>query len=88
MNRLMKPLAYSLFLCALLTLPSAEVYGQAPGFKGNIYPVGKLKPRDSVLAVKVGDNAYLISTKYLWDKPQVSDAQLQEVAKTIVDRLQ
>ncbi|MEJ2232667.1 MAG: peroxiredoxin [Syntrophobacterales bacterium] len=32
-------------------------YAQSPGFKENIYPVGKLKPRDSVLKVKVGDLA-------------------------------
>ena len=31
--------------------------GQSPDFKENIYPVGKLKPRDSVLKVKVGDLA-------------------------------
>lgn len=30
---------------------------QSPDFKKNIYPVGKLKPRDSVLKVKVGDPA-------------------------------
>ena len=40
------------------------------------------------IAVKVGDNAYLISTKFLWDKPQLTDAQLEEVARTIVERLQ
>jgi hypothetical protein len=39
------------------------------------------------IAVKVGNDAYLISTKFLWEKPQLSDAQLQEVAKTIVGRL-
>ena len=31
--------------------------GQSPELKENIYPVGKLKPRDSVLKVKVGDLA-------------------------------
>jgi peroxiredoxin len=31
--------------------------GQSPDFKENIYPVGKLKPTDSVLKVKVGDLA-------------------------------
>ena len=30
---------------------------QSPDFKKNIYPVGKLKPTDSVLKVKVGDPA-------------------------------
>jgi peroxiredoxin len=32
-------------------------HAQSPGFKENIYPVGKLKPTDSVLKVKVGDLA-------------------------------
>jgi peroxiredoxin len=32
-------------------------YAQSPDFKENIYPVGKLKPTDSVLKVKVGDLA-------------------------------
>jgi len=31
--------------------------GQSPDFKQNIYPVEKLKPTDSVLKVKVGDQA-------------------------------
>ncbi len=35
----------------------AAAYAQSPGFKENIYPVGKLKPTDSVLKVKVGDLA-------------------------------
>jgi hypothetical protein len=39
------------------------------------------------IAVKVGDDAYLISTKFTWDKPQLTDAQLMEVARTIVGRL-
>ena len=30
---------------------------QSPDFKKNIFPVGKLKPRDSVLKVKVGELA-------------------------------
>lgn len=33
---------------------SAAAYAQSPDFKENIYPVGKLKPTDSVLKVKVG----------------------------------
>jgi hypothetical protein len=37
--------------------------------------------------VKVGDDAYLISTKFAWSKPQLTDAQLMEVAQTIVGRL-
>ena len=35
----------------------AAAHAQSPGFKENIYPVGKLKPTDSVLKVKVGDLA-------------------------------
>jgi peroxiredoxin len=35
----------------------AAAYAQSPDFKKNIYPVGKLKPTDSVLKVKVGDLA-------------------------------
>ena len=40
------------------------------------------------IAVKVGDNAYLVSTRFLWEKPQLTDAQLEEVARTMVERLQ
>jgi peroxiredoxin len=36
---------------------SAVVHSQSPDFKENIYPVGKLKPTDSVLKVKVGERA-------------------------------
>jgi peroxiredoxin len=36
---------------------AATAYGQTAGFSDNIYPVGKIKPRDSVLKVKVGDVA-------------------------------
>jgi peroxiredoxin len=32
-------------------------YGQSAGFSDNIYPVGKLKPTDSVPTLKVGDVA-------------------------------
>ena len=39
------------------------------------------------IAVKVGDSAYLISTKFLWEKPQLTDDQLMEVTKTVVGRL-
>jgi len=35
----------------------SSVQAQAPEFKESIYPVGKLKPRDSVLKVKVGERA-------------------------------
>ena len=31
--------------------------GQSPDFKENIYPVGKLRPTDSVLKVKMGERA-------------------------------
>ncbi|HYA01709.1 MAG TPA: peroxiredoxin, partial [Syntrophobacteria bacterium] len=41
----------AIFLCW------STVQAQAPDFKQSIYPVGKLKPRDSVLKVKVGDRA-------------------------------
>jgi hypothetical protein len=39
------------------------------------------------IAVKVGDNAYLISTGFLWERPQLTDAQLEQVARTMVERL-
>ncbi len=35
----------------------AVTYAQSTGFSDNIYPVGNLKPRDSVATVKVGDAA-------------------------------
>jgi peroxiredoxin len=35
----------------------ATAYGQTEGFKDNIYPVGKLKPTDSMPKLKVGDVA-------------------------------
>ncbi len=38
-------------------------------------------------AVRVGDDAYLISTKFTSSKPQLTDAQLMKVAETIVGRL-
>lgn len=40
------------------------------------------------IAVKVGDSSYLVSTKFLAEKPQLTDAQLEEVARTMVERLQ
>jgi hypothetical protein len=40
------------------------------------------------IAVKVGDTSYLISTKFLWEKPQLTDDQLMEVVQTMVERLQ
>ena len=36
---------------------AATVEGRSEAYKENIYPVGKLKPRDSKLKVKVGDQA-------------------------------
>lgn len=36
---------------------TAPLYGQSGGFSQSIYPVGQLKPVDSVLTVKVGDRA-------------------------------
>jgi len=36
---------------------TSPLQAQAPEFKESIYQVGKLKPRDSVLKVKVGDRA-------------------------------
>ena len=36
---------------------AATVEGRSDAYKENIYPVGKLKPRDSKLKVKVGDQA-------------------------------
>lgn len=42
---------------------------------------------DRGIAVLVGDTTYIVSTKYAWEKPQVTDDQLMEVAKTIVGRL-
>jgi peroxiredoxin len=36
---------------------TSTVQAQAPEFKDSIYQVGKLKPRDSVLKVKVGERA-------------------------------
>ncbi len=40
------------------------------------------------IAVKIGDDAFLVSTKYLWEKPQLTDDQLEEVVGTIVGRLE
>ena len=41
----------------LLAVGAATAYAQSPGFSGNIYQVGKLKPTDSVPKLKVGDTA-------------------------------
>jgi peroxiredoxin (alkyl hydroperoxide reductase subunit C) len=46
-------------LLAVLVIFSwaATAQGRSDAYKENIYPVGKLKPRDSELKVKVGDRA-------------------------------
>ena len=46
-----------LFSVLMIFLGTVTAYAQSSGFKDNIYPVGKLKPRDSVLTLKVGDSA-------------------------------
>jgi peroxiredoxin (alkyl hydroperoxide reductase subunit C) len=57
MVRIRSGLGYWIAGAVLLCLASTAVEAQAPEFKESIYPVGKLKPRDSVLKVKVGDRA-------------------------------
>ena len=53
-----KLLSLKWLLASLLTfIWISAASGQSPDFKENIYPVGKLKPRDSVLKVKVGELA-------------------------------
>ena len=39
------------------------------------------------IAVLAGDSTYEVIAGYAWNKPQVTDAQLLEVAKTVVSRL-
>jgi hypothetical protein len=39
------------------------------------------------IAVLAGDSTYEVIAGYAWNKPQVTDAQLMEVAKTVVGRL-
>jgi peroxiredoxin (alkyl hydroperoxide reductase subunit C) len=41
----------------MVFLGTSNVYAQSSSFKDNIYSVGKLKPRDSVLTLKAGDSA-------------------------------
>jgi peroxiredoxin (alkyl hydroperoxide reductase subunit C) len=41
----------------MLFLETGNVHAQSSNFKDNIYPVGKIKPRDSVLTLKPGDSA-------------------------------
>ncbi|MHB9099669.1 MAG: peroxiredoxin [Syntrophales bacterium] len=49
----------ALLLLTVFVLMGGAVaaYGQSAGFSDNIYPVGKLKPTDSVPTLKVGDVA-------------------------------
>jgi peroxiredoxin len=46
-----------LFSILMIFLLTGNAYAQSSSFKDNIYPVGKLKPRDSVLKLKVGNSA-------------------------------
>jgi Peroxiredoxin len=46
-----------LFCACMLLLGTGTLYAQMPGFTEQIFPVEKLKPRDSVLKLKVGDSA-------------------------------
>jgi peroxiredoxin (alkyl hydroperoxide reductase subunit C) len=54
-----KTLSYLILLGLMLSLwiYTQDIYGVSEVFKENIYPVGKLKPVDSQLKVKVGDRA-------------------------------
>jgi peroxiredoxin len=45
------------FSVFLVLVGVATTYGQSESFKDNIYPVGKLKPTDSVSKLEVGDVA-------------------------------
>jgi hypothetical protein len=42
---------------------------------------------DSGIAILKDGNTYLISTRWRYDKPQVSDEQMMQIAKTIAGRL-
>ena len=44
-------------LCLSFLCWTSALQAQAPEFKESIYQVGKLKPRDSVLKVKIGERA-------------------------------
>jgi peroxiredoxin (alkyl hydroperoxide reductase subunit C) len=54
-----KTLSYLILLGLVLSfcIYTKDTYGLSEAFKENIYPVGKLKPIDSQLKVKVGDRA-------------------------------
>lgn len=45
------------FSVVMVLVGVATTYGQSESFKDNIYPVGKLKPTDSVPKLEVGDVA-------------------------------
>jgi len=57
----MKKMTFSylilLGLMLFLWIDTQDIYGVSEVFKENIYPVGKLKPVDSQLKVKVGERA-------------------------------
>jgi peroxiredoxin (alkyl hydroperoxide reductase subunit C) len=58
MNGQKKKLSALLLLSVFVVMGgAAAAYGQSTGFSDNIYPVGKLKPTDSVPTLKVGDVA-------------------------------
>ncbi len=58
MNGLKRKFRALLYISILMIIGgAATAYGQSAGFTDNIYPVGKIKPRDSVLKLKVGDAA-------------------------------
>jgi peroxiredoxin (alkyl hydroperoxide reductase subunit C) len=57
----MRKIKYASVICVVGFLTAfvwlSAVHGQSAAYKDNIYPVGKLKPRDSVPKLKVGDRA-------------------------------
>jgi len=51
-------IVFSLIAAALISLPCGQtVYGLSDAYKNNVYNPGDLKPKDSVLKVKVGSRA-------------------------------
>ena len=44
-------------IAIVMTATAVTVHGQAVDFQKNIFPVGTLKPTDSILRVKIGDRA-------------------------------
>jgi len=57
MMRMRGTLAWWIILWLGVVCWTSALQAQAPEFKESIYKVGKLKPRDSVLKVKVGERA-------------------------------